>query len=195
MKLLHLLLALGVLIMMGACSSKKVEKPIAKKVVHTKKQIALDLSKINYPNTIGDYELEYKKSLESKNLGIMIRYIDHKKTKAYLDCYIYPQKQPLQAHYQDNIAALQFMHKKGVLKRFNILSEDNVSLDATHNAKRAVFEMENQSTAYYSTFYLSPVEDHYFKVRLSHPHRDTFLSSDKGEKVVKTLFSKIKFNQ
>ena len=192
MKYFYLTIFLISTILLSACATKEV-KPTVKKT----KSTALNLSKINYPKKIGNYELESKKSFENSALGITIRYIDTEKTKAYLDCHIYPQgkDKDLNIHYNELISALKYMHKAGELTAFKILKEDSISLDASHTAKRAVFEMENRNIAYYSVVYLSKVEDHYFKIRISNPKKTEFLQSDFGEKTVKELFKNIKFNK
>jgi hypothetical protein len=181
--------------MMGGCANKKIEKPIAKKVTKTIQH--LDLSKINYPKKVGSYDLYNKESLKGGKAGIMIRYVDYNNSKAFLDCYIYPQgnETNISAHYQDFMAGLKFMLKQKELKKLKVLKEDSVQLNKKTIAKRTLFEMENKSVSYYSTLYLAPMQDHYFKVRLSNPLKEEFLNSDLGEKTVKELFNKIKFNQ
>ncbi len=192
MKYIYLATFLITSLLLTGCVTKEAKLPLIQTKVSP-----LDLSKINYPSKIGDYELESKKSFENTNLGITLRYIDSKKTKAYLDCHIYPQgkETDMKLHYQDLISALNYMHKEGELSGFKILKEDNVSLDATHTAARAVFEMENRNIAYYSVAYLTKLEDHYMKVRLSNPRKKVFLTSDFGEKTVKELFKNINFNK
>jgi hypothetical protein len=192
MKYTYLTLFLISALFLGGCVSKK-ETPTPKKVQSIKH---LDLSKINYPKKVGTYELSHKEQLKGGALGIMIRYVDHKKTKAYLDCYIYPQKvnQTIEDEYKDIILALSFMHKKGELKKFEKIYEDTIMIDDTHKAKRTVFDMENKSVPFYSVLYLTPLEDHFFKVRISNPHKPAFLESDYGEKAVKELYRMIKFN-
>ena len=184
------LVVLGLLL--GGCASKQVKAPIKKSKAITH----IELSKINYPNKIGDYELAQKEQLKSHNLGIMIRYIDHKKTKAYLDCYIYPKEQnsTLQSQYDDIIAALSFMHKKGELKKFSKIYEDTIMIDKTDKARRTVFDMENKNVPFYSVLYLTTLGDHYFKVRISNPHKAEFLETDYALKAVKELYKHIKLN-
>ncbi len=192
MKYIYLVALLLSSILLGGCATKEVKPPIKKT-----KSIHLDLSKINYPSKIGDYELVEKKALASKDLGIMIRYVNPKAGQAFLDCYIYPQKKnsTLDTEYQDLMSALNFMLKKGELKHLKKIYEDTVMLDDTHKSKRTVFDMTNKNTAYYSVLYLTKLEDHYFKVRTSQPHKAAFLESDYEIKTVKELFSKIKFNK
>ena len=189
--ILSLFLILGVFLF--GCASKKVEP--TQKTTKTLKQ--LDLSKINYPSKIGDYKLQNKQTLKNKAQGIMIRYLNNKKTTSYLDCNIYPQGKDLNltTHYHDILSGISFMQKEGVLKKATILKEETIMIDATHTALRTIFDMENKITPYYSVLYLVPLEDHYFYVRFSNPHKPEFLQSDFGEKTVKELFSKIKFNK
>jgi len=194
MKYLYFIAPLIALIMIGGCASKKVEKPAAKKMIKTLQH--LDLSKINYPKKIGTYDLYNKESIKG-TAGIMIRYVDYNNSKAFLDCYIYPQgnETNMTAHYQDFMSGLKFMLKQKELKKLKVLKEDSVKLNKNTVAKRTLFEMENKSVPYYSTLYLAPLADHYFKVRLSNPLKQEFLNSDHGEKTVKELFNTIKFNQ
>ena len=195
MKYIYLTTFLISTLLLSACASKKV-KPVTKKTKSTTVR-QLDLSKINYPNSIGDYELQGKRTLKNKAQGIMIRYLNKNKTTSYLDCNIHPKGKDtnLTAHYKDILSGISFMHKEGVLKKAKILKEDTIMIDATHSAQRTIFEMENEITPYYSVLYLAPLEDHYFYVRFSNPHKASFLQSDFGEKTVKELFSKIKFNK
>ena len=182
-----------VLTLLSGCAHK-APKPSIKKEIKTRH---LDLSKISYPKKIGDFELYEKKTLKSKDLGIMIRYVNPKMGKAFLDCYIYPQKKnsTLDTEYRDVIAALNFMLKKGELTHLEKMYEDNRMLDKTHPVKRAVFDMANKNTPYYSVLYLTKLGDKYFKVRTSQPHYDSSLESDYEIKTVKELFTKIKFNK
>lgn len=192
MKYIYFVTFLITSLLLAGCVTKEAKLPLKKtKVAH------LDLSKIDYPSEIGDYKLESKKSFEDSALGITLRYIDSKKTKAYLDCHIYPQgkEADMEVHYKELISALHYMHKEGELSRFKILKEDSVTLDETHSATRAIFEMENRNISYYSVAYLTKLEDHYMKVRLSNPKKEAFLTSDFGEKTVKELFKNIKFNK
>ncbi len=192
MKYIYLPALLITAILLSGCVTKEV-RPLIQKT----KSRHLDLSKINYPSKIGDYELLEKKELKNKGLGIMIRYVNPKKGKAFLDCYIYPQKKnsTLDTEYQDLIAALTFMRKQGELKHFEKIFESTVMLNDTTQAQRTVFDMENKNTPYYSVLYLAKLDDYYFKVRTSQPHNDSFLNSDYELKTVKELFSKIKFNK
>ncbi len=192
MKYIYLTSFLISTLLLSGCASKEV-KPTIKEI----KPIHLDLSKISYPNKIGDFELLEKKELKSKDLGIMIRYVNPKMGKAFLDCYIYPQKKnsTIESEYDDLISALNFMLKQGELKHFEKIYEDNKMLDKTHAAKRTVFDMANKNTPYYSVLYLTKLGDKYFKVRTSQPHYDSFLESDYEIKTVKELFTKIKFNK
>lgn len=192
MKYLYLVTFFITSLLFTGCVTKEAKLPLKKT-----KSAPLDLSKISYPTKVGDYEFESKKSFENTNLGITLRYIDSKKTKAYLDCHIYPQgkETDMKVHYQELISALNYMHKEGELSGFKILKEDSLALDATHSATRAIFEMENRNLAYYSVAYLTKLEDHYMKVRLSNPKKEAFLTSDFGEKIVKELFRNIKFNK
>ena len=177
------------------CASKKVKTTQKETKALRVKQ--LDLSKISFPSAIGDYKLQGKQALKSKAKGIMIRYLNKNKTTSYLDCNIHPKGKDTNftAHYKDILSGISFMHKEGVLKKAKILKEDTIMIDATHSAQRTIFEMENKITPYYSVLYLAPLEDHYFYVRFSDPHKPAFLQSDFGEKTVKELFSKIKFNK
>ncbi len=195
MKYLYFIAPLLLLIMISGCANKKVETPPVKKV--TKSIQHLDLSKINYPKKVGTYDLYSKERIKGTDTGIMIRYVDFNNSKAFLDCYIYPQgnETNITAHYQDFMSGLQFMLKQKELKKLKLLKEDSVKLNSDVTAKRALFEMENKSVSYYSTLYLAKMQDHYFKVRLSNPLKPEFLSSDLGEKTVKELFNTIKFNQ
>jgi hypothetical protein len=192
MKYTYLVLFLISTLFIEGCVSKKAA-PTPKKVKTIRH---LDLAKINYPKKVGTYELSHKEKLKSDALGIMIRYVDHRKTKAYLDCYIYPQKvnKSIEEEYKDTILALSFMHQKGELKKFEKIYEDTIMIDNNHQAKRTVFDMENKSVPFYSVLYLAPYEDHFFKVRISNPHKSEFLESDYGEKAVKELYRMIKFN-
>ena len=189
MKYFYLLALMISIFMMHACSSKTSTTPI-------KKTKTIKLSKITYPKQVGDYTLESEKSLKSDDMGIMLRYIDQKKTHAYLDCQIYPQGSATdpKKHYEDLLISLEYMKKQGVLKQFNIISVGQSKLDANHTAKVAVFEMENASTPYYSALYLAPIEDYYYRVRISSPRKASFLQSDYGEKVVQELFKAINFH-
>jgi len=193
MKYIFLVTTMFIALYMGGCASKKSVATMKQ----TKAVKNLDLSKMIYPKKVGAYTLESKKSLENKNLGITLRYIDNTKTKAYLDCYIYPKGKDtdITVHYNELLSALKYMHKMGELKAFKVLSEESLMLDETHRAKRAVFEMANHNLPFYSVLYLSPLEDHYFKIRISNPHKAAFLKSDFGEKTVKELFKAIKFNK
>ena len=195
MKYIYFIAPLIIFIMISGCASKKSEKPVTKKV--TKSIQHLDLSKINYPQKIGTYDLYNKTNVKDGTAGIMIRYVDYNNSKAFLDCYIYPQgnETNITEHYQDFISGLEFMLKQKELKKLKIMKEDSVALNTNTQAKRTFFEMENKSVSYYSTLYLAPLQDHYFKVRLSNPLKQEFLNSDHGEKTVKELFNAIKFNQ
>ncbi len=181
--------------MMAGCAPKTTEKKVKKEIPVTIQK--LDLAKINYPTKIGDFELQEKKSLQNSALGIMIRYVNPKKNKAFLDCYIYPQKpqSSLKSEYHDIMTALNFMHQKGELKQLKTLQEDSIMIAPNTPAKRVVFDMENRYTPYYSVLYLSTLGDHYFKVRISNPHKTSFLKSDYAQKTIKELYAKIKFNK
>jgi len=192
MKYIYLFSITIMIVFSSGCAHKKPTVPVKKAKVLNH----LDLSKIDYPNKIGTYELLQKMPLKSHKEGIMIRYVDTKKTKAYLDCYLYKKEQnsSIESQYKDLLEALTFMHKKGELKKFSKIYEDTKMLDKTHRAKRVVFDMENKNIAYYSVLYLATLGDHYFKVRISNPHKPEFLETDYALQSVKELFNTIKFN-
>ncbi len=178
-------------LLLGGCAAKKVT------TAQKSRQAPLDLSKIHYPTTIGSYEFESKKDFKNKSLGTLIRYIDTKKTKAYLDCYLYPQTQDsnLSSQYNELKSTLFFMAKSGEFKKFKTLKEDKINLDATHQAFRGIYDIENKNLPFYSVAYLATLKDHYFKVRISNPHKASFLSSDFGEAAVRELYKKINFDK
>jgi len=192
MKYIYLATFLVASILLSGCATKEV-KPVIEKA----KTAHLDLSKIHYPTEIKSYKLQNKYYIKNEAKGIMIRYLDSNQTTSYLDCNIYPKanESNLTSHYQDILMGISFMNKQGLLKKANILKEESIMIDANHPAQRTIFEMENEITPYYSVLYLAPLEDHYFYVRFSNPHKAAFLQSDFGEKIVKELFSKIKFNK
>lgn len=191
MKNIYLISFVVTTLLLGGCVSKKAQVTPKK----TKSLATLNLSQVNYPSKIGDYTLEHKRDFPTKNLGTTVRYTDHKNSKGYLDCHLYPQgkDRDLKHHYDDLISALKYMHKKGELSEFKILQEDSVDINSPQQTLRAVFEMANKNTAYYSVLYLTKVADHYYKIRISHPKREHFLKSDLGEKSAKELLNKIMF--
>ncbi len=190
MKYIFFIIPLFALLLASGCAHKQATPKVTKIIKH------LDLSKINYPKEVGSYTLFSKEKIKNNDNAIMIRYVDYKHAKAFMDCYIYPQGREtnITTHYQDFLSGLNFMLKKGEFKKLTTLKEDKVSLDQNTTALRTLFEMQNKNVAYYSTLYLAPLEDHYFKVRLSNPLTSDFPSSDLGEKDVKELFKNLRFN-
>ncbi len=193
MKHIYLSIFLILSFLLGGCVSKTV-KPVIKK---SKEVRHINLKNIHYPNKIGNYELLSREDLKKESLGIVIRYVDKKESKAYLDCYLYPKsaKGTIQQQYKDIMDALSFMHKKGTLTKFEKIYEDTIMIDKEIQAKRALFDMAHKGTKFYSLLYLAPLEDHYFKVRISSPHKSDFLEGDYAIKEVKELYKSIKFSK
>jgi hypothetical protein len=171
----------------SGCSTKRASKPVL-----TKTHIKID--GITAPRKVGQYELQSQKCYENKNLGKALRYANKSKRNAFLDCFIYPkgEDKDLQTHYDSFMSALKFMNEKGEFKSFEVLKEDEVMLDATTKAKRALFKITNKSLPYYSVAYIAEIGDHFFKVRISNQQVPSFLNSDLGWNDTKTLFQAIK---
>jgi hypothetical protein len=174
----------------SGCSTKSVKKPVL-----TKTHINID--GITAPRKIGEYELQSQKCYENKNLGIALRYANNKSKNAFLDCFVYPRgsDKDLQTHYDSFMSALKFMSKKGEFKSFEIIKEDEVMLDSSTKAKRALFRITNKSLPYYSVAYIAEVDNHFFKVRISNQLVDSFLSSDLGWDATKKLFQTVKLSK
>ncbi len=189
MKYILYSITLSTLLLYSGCANKSVHsKPIL-----TKKSIKID--DITAPRKIGVYTLVSQKLYPDKKLGIALRYADEKHKNAFLDCFIYPKDEldkTLDKHYKDFIDALKFMHQKGEFQSFEILKEDEVMLDSTTKAKRALFRITNKVIPYYSVAYLADLGDKFFKVRISNQLTDSFLSSDLGWSAVKELYNSIK---
>ncbi len=176
------------LIIFGGCSHKSQPKPVL-----TKTSIIID--KIQAPRQIGSYTLQSQKIYEDKKLGIALRYADIKKKDAFLDAFIYPKSSldhTLDKHYSAFIDALKYMKEKGEFTNFEILKEDEVMLDSTTRAKRALFQITNRLIPYYSVAYLADLGDKFFKVRISNQLTSSFLTSDLGWSAVKELYQAIK---
>jgi hypothetical protein len=178
------------MLLFNACSSKSAH-PLAT----TKSDQSINIAQLTYPTQVGDFILQSKKKVGQNADGILLRYLDKRKTYAYLDCLIYPKgdEKDTKKHYQKLLSAYHYMKEKGELKKFNIIAVDSLDLDGTHKAQMNAFEMQNINTAYYSILYLAPIKDHYFRVRLSYPPNKRFLKGDYGKKAVKELFQAIGF--
>ena len=174
----------------SGCSTKTVKKPVL-----TKTHINID--GITAPRKLGGYELQSQKCYENKKLGIALRYANKTKKSAFLDCFVYPkgEDKDLQTHYDSFMSALKFMAKKGEFRSFEVLKEDEVMLDATTKAKRALFKITNKNLPYYSVAYIAEVDNHFFKVRISNQQVSSFLSSDLGWNDTKKLFQAVKLSK